>query len=189
MVFNEVGNLRMKFLKNFRRSRDESGLMAVASCEVLRSNDADRLAAFRLYQQNLAVIVGKIGSLDNLGYERPKFERFVGCLMVENKVYAADLFILCDEVKAPQKFLGNGERRLPYFRCSDLRQNPIENVGHLHGIREIRLERSSFKRTEDFVYRGRPFHFFLAVFFFAALGVLAEPSDFVDEALRGEEIT
>ena len=117
-----------------RVGRYKSGLVAVASCEVLRSNDADRLATFRLYQQNLAVIIGKISSLNNLWYERPKFERFVGCLMVENKVYAANLFILSDKVKAPQKFLGNGERRLPYFRCSDLRQNPIENVGHLYGI-------------------------------------------------------
>ena len=142
MIFNKVVNLGLESSEHVRVGRYESGLVAVASCEVLRSNDADPLAAFRLHQQNLAVVIGKIGSLDNLGFERPKFERFVGCLVVENKIYAADLFILSDKVKAPQKFLGYGERRLPYFRCSDLRQNPIENVGHLHGIREIRLERS-----------------------------------------------
>ena len=182
MIFNKVVNLGVECGEHVRVGRNKSGLVAVASCEVLRSNDADRLAAFRLHQQNLAVIVGKIGSLDNLGYERPKFEGFVGSLVVENKIYAADLFILCDEVKAPQKFLGNGERRLPYFRCSDLRQNPIENVGHLHGIREIRLERSRFKRFKDFVYRDSAFHFFLAVFFFAAWGLAG--------ALAwGEEIT
>ena len=134
MIFNEVVNLCVECGEHVRVGRNKSGLVAVASCEVLRSNDADRLAAFRLYQQNLAVIISEIGSLDNLRDERPKFKRFVGCLVVENKIYAADLFILCDKIEAAQKFLGYGERSLPYFRCSDLRQNPVENVGYLHGI-------------------------------------------------------
>ncbi len=77
--------------------RDKSRLVAVAASKVLRSNDADRIAFFGTYQQNLAMIVGKICPLYNLGDERPKFERFVGCLMVEYKIDARHALILCDE--------------------------------------------------------------------------------------------
>ena len=76
---------------------DKSRLVAVATGKVLRSNDADRIAALGLHQQNLAVVVGKIGALDNLCDERPQFERLVGCLMVEYKVNTRDLFILSNE--------------------------------------------------------------------------------------------
>ncbi len=58
--------------------RDKGRLVAVAASKVLRSNDADRIAFFGAYQQNLAVIVGKICPLYQFGDERPKFERFVG---------------------------------------------------------------------------------------------------------------
>ena len=88
MISYEVVDLSMESFKNFRRSGNESGLVPVTSCEVLRRNDADRIATFRFNQQNFAVVIGKIGSLDNLGYERPKFESLVCCFVVEYKVYA-----------------------------------------------------------------------------------------------------
>ena len=65
----------MEICENLRRGRDESGLVAVAASQVLRGDDADRVAALGFYQQNLAVIVSKISALNNLGDERPKFER------------------------------------------------------------------------------------------------------------------
>ena len=43
------------------------------------------------------MIVGEISSLDNLGDERPKFERLVCRLMVENEVNPADLICLADK--------------------------------------------------------------------------------------------
>ena len=76
---------------------DKRRLVAVATGQVLRSNDADRIASLGLHQQNLAMVVGKIGALNNLCDERPQFERLVGCLMVENKVNPAHALIFCDE--------------------------------------------------------------------------------------------
>ena len=76
---------------------DKCRLVAVATGKVLRSNDADRIAPLGFHQQNLAMVVGKICSLDNLGDERPQFERLVGRLMVEYKIDARHALILCDE--------------------------------------------------------------------------------------------
>ena len=97
MICDKVVDLGMEICENLRRGGDKGGFVAVAASEVLRSNDADRIAFFGTYQQNLAVIVSKICALDNLGDERPKFERLVGSLVVEHKVNPAHALILCDE--------------------------------------------------------------------------------------------
>lgn len=97
MVSDKVVDLRMEICENLRRGRDESGLVAVTASEVLRGDDADRVAALGFHQQNLAVIVSKICPLNNLGDERPKFERLVGSLVVEHKVNPAHALILCDK--------------------------------------------------------------------------------------------
>lgn len=97
----------MEPVEDCRVGGDKGGLVAVATCQVLRSNDADRIAFFGAYQQNLAVIVSKIRALNNLRDERPKFERLVGSLMVEHKIYATDFFILADEKESPEKFFGD----------------------------------------------------------------------------------
>ena len=86
---------------------DKRRLVAVATGQVLRSNDADRIASLGFHQQNLAMVVGKIGALNNLCDERPQFERLVGSLVVEHKVKFTDALIvlggakrlrrLCDE--------------------------------------------------------------------------------------------
>ena len=88
MVCDKVVDLRMEIGENLRRGGDESRLVAVAASEVLRSNDADRIAFFGTYQQNLAMIISEICSLNNLGDERPQFECLVGRLMVEHQVYS-----------------------------------------------------------------------------------------------------
>ena len=82
--------------KDIRVGADESTLGTIASREVLRSDDGDRLAGLRLYQQNLAVIVCKVCAFDNLCDERPKFERLVRRLMVENKVDTRNFLVLAD---------------------------------------------------------------------------------------------
>lgn len=97
----------MEICKNLRRGGDESGLVAVAASEVLRSDDADRIASLGFHQQNLTVVVSKIGALDNLGNERPKFERLVGRLVVEHKVDARDFFIFGDKKESSKKLLGD----------------------------------------------------------------------------------
>ena len=83
--------------KDIRVGAYESTFGTIASREVLRSDDGDRLAGLRLYQQNLAVIVCKVGAFDNLGDERRKCGRLVRRLMVENKVDTRNFFVLADK--------------------------------------------------------------------------------------------
>ena len=76
---------------------DKRRFVAVATGQVLWGNDRNSISGFGFYQQNLTVIVSKIGALDNLGNERPKFEGLVGSLVVEYKIDATDFFILGDK--------------------------------------------------------------------------------------------
>ena len=76
---------------------DKRRLVAVATGQVLRGYDRNSISGFGFHQQNLAVIVSKISALNNLGDERPQFERLVGSLVVEHKVNPAHALILCDE--------------------------------------------------------------------------------------------
>ena len=78
----------MEICENLRRGGDTRRLVAVAASQVLRGYDRNSISSLGLHQQNLAVIVSKIGALDNLGDECPKLERLVGSLVVEHKVYA-----------------------------------------------------------------------------------------------------
>ena len=48
---------------------DKRRLVAIASGKVLGSNYRNHVATFGLHQQNLAVIISKISTLDNLGYK------------------------------------------------------------------------------------------------------------------------
>ena len=109
------------------------------------------------------MIVCKVCAFDNLCDERPKFERLVRRLVVENKVDTRNFLILADKEQTAEKFFGNGKRSLPYFRDADLRENPLENVGNPNSVRKIRLIRSIFQRLKNFVYVGCSFHFFLVL--------------------------
>ena len=76
---------------------DKRRLVAVATGQVLRGYDRNCISGFGFHQQNFAVVVSKICALDNLGDERPKFERLVGSLVVEHKVNPAYALILCNK--------------------------------------------------------------------------------------------
>ena len=93
--------------EQFRVSSDHGTLRAVASCEVLRGDDADHFAALALYQQHLAVVVSKVGGGDYLRDKRPEFERLVGGLVVEYEVEASDESGLLDEVQSANKLLAD----------------------------------------------------------------------------------
>ena len=54
----------------------------------------------RLHQKDFGVIVGQIGSFNNLGYERPEFEGLVGGLMVQNKINPRNLLLFRNEKQA-----------------------------------------------------------------------------------------
>lgn len=91
VISDKVVDLVVEISENLRRRGDKSGLVAVAASEVLGGYDRNGCTVLSLYEKYLAVVVGKIRALYNLGDERPKFERLVGRLMVEHKIYAADL--------------------------------------------------------------------------------------------------
>ena len=97
MIFDKVVDLLKKVIEYGPVGGDKRRLGTVAASEVLGGYDRNRVASLGLYQQYLAVIVGKIGSLNNLGDECPKFESLVGSLVVEHKVNPAHALILCDE--------------------------------------------------------------------------------------------
>ena len=86
---------------------DHGTLRAVASCEVLRGDDADHFAALALDEQHLAVVVGKVGGRDNLRDKRPQFERLVGGFVVEYEIEASDEPGLLNEVQSANELLGD----------------------------------------------------------------------------------
>lgn len=120
MICDKVVDLVVEICENLRRSRDKCRLVAVAASEVLRSYDRHGFSGIGVYQQNLAVVVGKICALYNLGDERPKFERLVGGLMVEHKIDARHFICTADKEKSAQKFFGDRKRCLPNLCGADL---------------------------------------------------------------------
>ena len=107
MISDKVVDLVVEISENLRRRGDKSGLVAVAASEVLGGYDRNGSTVLSLYEKYLAVIIGKIRALNNLGDERPKFERLVRRLMVENEVDAADALSLADEEQSSQELLGD----------------------------------------------------------------------------------
>ena len=73
MISNEVINLGVELVEDIGVSGDEGGLMAVASCEVLRGNDTNLFSRLRLHKKDFRMVVSEIGALHRLCDERPKF--------------------------------------------------------------------------------------------------------------------
>ena len=71
MISNEVINLGVEFIEDIGVGGDEGGLMAVASCEVLRGNETNQFTGFRLHEKDFGMVVSEIGALHRLGDERP----------------------------------------------------------------------------------------------------------------------
>ena len=105
MICDKVVDLRVEICKNLRRGWDKRRLVAVAASQVLWGNDRNSISGLGFHQQNLAMIVGKISALNNLGDERPEFECLVGRLVVEHKVYAWHFFILSDKKRVGAEIL------------------------------------------------------------------------------------
>ena len=98
MVLNKIFHVRQEGLKNLWVGRDNGRLHAVTSRQVLRGYNGHCIAIYRTNKDNLGMVVGKVGGVDNLRNEHPQFERLVRGLVVENKVEASDQPGLLDEV-------------------------------------------------------------------------------------------
>ena len=86
MVLDEIHDGRVKSKEDVGSGGNEGRLMAVASGEVLRGDDADHFPTFRLYEKDFGVVVGEVSALHRLGDERPEFEGLVGGLVVEDEI-------------------------------------------------------------------------------------------------------
>ena len=71
MVLYKIHDGRMKSIEDVGRSGDERGLMAVASREILRSDDANLFTRLRLHEKDFGMVVSEIGALHRLCDERP----------------------------------------------------------------------------------------------------------------------
>ena len=105
VVAYQVIDMRVEGVEYRLVSCDEGRLVAVASREVLRGNDCDSVATVRLHKQNLRVIVRKVGTLNDLRDERPKFERLVRSLVVKHQVEARHIPRTLDEEEPAKELL------------------------------------------------------------------------------------
>ena len=136
----------------------EGTLTAVASCEVLRGDNGNNLSFKTAHQQYLAVVVGKVGGVDDLCDECPQLECFVGGFVVEYQVETGDEAGLLDEEQTADELFTDREGRLPHLGLAELLQRPVENVGHLQGVGEISLVRFISQRLQKITYVGGSFH-------------------------------
>ena len=186
MIGDDVLERGVEGIKHVRVGRNHGSLHSVASGEVLRGDDGDLVACVGLDEDHLGVIVRKVGMLNDLGEEGPKFERFLGCLEIENQVDCIDASTLLDEVETTEELLGYGEGGLPNRRFADLLQYPLKHVSHLQHIREIALRWVAGQWLEQIVYANTSFHAFLVdlevvdlvlalrvAFFFVSAGIAA----------------
>jgi len=86
VAFYQLLHLCVERGKDFLVCGDESRLGAIASCQVLRGNDGNGVARVGTNKKYLAVIVGKVCTLNNLCNESPQFECLVCRLVVEYEI-------------------------------------------------------------------------------------------------------
>ncbi len=158
MVCDQIFYLCVQRAEDIEVGGDEGTLRAVASREVLRGDDGNDLSLEAAHEQDLAVVVGKIGGIDDLGDERPELEGLVGGLVVEHQVEAGDEARLLDEEQPSDEFFGDREGCLPHLGLAELLQRPFHNVGHLQGVGEISLVRFISQRLQKIRYVGGAFH-------------------------------
>ena len=85
MVLNKIFHVRQEGLKNLWVGRDNGRLHAVTSRQVLRGYNGHCIAIYRTNKDNLGMVVGKVGVLNDLREESPKTESFVCRLEIEHK--------------------------------------------------------------------------------------------------------
>ena len=71
MVLYKIHYGRMKSGEDVGRGGDERGLMAIASCEMLRGDDTNVFTGLRLHEANLRMVGSEVGTLHRLRDERP----------------------------------------------------------------------------------------------------------------------
>ena len=71
MVGDDILQGAVESVKDVGVGWDNSRLHTITSCEVLRGNDRHFLTRFRLDEDNLGMVIGQIGMLNDFREERP----------------------------------------------------------------------------------------------------------------------
>ena len=104
------------------------------------------------------MVICQIGVLYDASEKRPETERFLRGFEVQDKVDSVHLSGLLDEIEPTQELLGNREGSLPNGSLPNLGEHPLNDVGHLQGVRQVTLQRTLCEWTEVIVYGRIPFH-------------------------------
>ena len=107
MILDEVLYLAVKRVEDVEVGRDKCTLATVASRQVLRGDDRDDLTLLTTHKQYFAVIVSKVGGVDDLCNERPQLERLICGLVVEYQVEPGDEARLLDEKQSAYEFFAD----------------------------------------------------------------------------------
>ena len=86
MVVHDIGKGSMEGSEDVFIGGDDGGLVTITTGEVLRGNDRDRLTGLAPYQDNLRVVIGEIGVLDDAREERPEAKRLLRSLEIKDEV-------------------------------------------------------------------------------------------------------
>lgn len=135
---------------------DDGGLHAVSARQVLGSDDGNFCWGFgvafgfgvRFDEDDLRMVVGEIGVLDDSGEERPESEGFVGGFEIENEVDFIHFARFFDEEEASEKLLRNREGCLPDGGLADLLKHPLDDIRDLQRVGKVRLQGSVGERAQ-----------------------------------------
>ena len=91
MVVHDIGKGSMEGSEDVFIGGDDGGLVTITTGEVLRGNDRDRLTGLAPYQDNLRVVIGEIGVLDDAREEWPEAKRLLRSLEIKDEVDSVHL--------------------------------------------------------------------------------------------------
>lgn len=124
-------------------------LVAVASCLILRGDDGN-LAGIRPQNNDLRVVLAEKYAVECRLHEMFECDGFAGCTHVAEQYALADEVFLPEFMQSSQKFLARRKGRDADGRSADLLENPLNNIGQLNALGEIRLS-SRFLQGLQFV--------------------------------------
>lgn len=115
-----------------------TGFVAVSSRLVLRGNNG-YLASVRPHNNYLRVVLAEEYAVKRGLHEMFECDGFAGCTQVAEQYALADEAFLPEFMQSSQKFLARRKGRDADGRSADLLENPLNNVGQLNALGEIRL--------------------------------------------------
>ena len=104
MVLHHILKLFLQSGEYLRIGSDDSALMAIAPCKVLRGDDSHPVRTC-LQQNQLGVIIGEETAVNGLHDEGPEAQRLVGSFMIEQQLNVLDLSCPTHVIEPPDELL------------------------------------------------------------------------------------